>query len=105
MSELKAAHDDHGGGFATYMVVFAALSLFTAISFVVNRIYPPPHFQGAAIILGVAIVKAFLVALIFMHLKWDWSRLYFLIIPAFILGAVLIIVLMPDMVLSWEYNP
>jgi caa(3)-type oxidase subunit IV len=99
------SHEAHGGSFATYMVVFAALTVFTAISFEVNRIYPPPHFQGAAIILGVAVVKAFLVALIFMHLKWDWSRLYFLIIPAFILGFVMIIVLMPDMVLSWDYYP
>ena len=85
------------------MVIFALLCIFTLISFVVNRFYPPPSLQGAAIILGVASLKAFLVCLIFMHLRWDWKKVYFLIVPAMILGAVVVVCLMPDMVLSWDY--
>ncbi len=52
------------------------------------------------LILGVAIIKATLVAWIFMHLKWDWRLLYYLIIPAFILGAMMMVVLMPDILLG-----
>jgi hypothetical protein len=36
-----------------------------------------------------------------MHLKWDWGRLYFLIIPVFILGAMMMMVLLPDLVFAW----
>jgi len=88
-----------------YLVVFAALSVFTAISFFVNAIFPKHSMTAAGIIMAVAVVKAFLVGLIFMHLKWDWSKLYFMIVPAFILGAMLMMVLMPDFVLAWQQGP
>jgi cytochrome c oxidase subunit 4 len=58
--------------------------------------------QSFALILGVAVVKATLVGMYFMHLKLDWGRLYFLIVPAFILGTMMMIVLMPDIVLGWR---
>ena len=97
-----AAHA--GPDFRLYLIVFAALSVFTLLSFVVNWAEHAFGFSsqtGATIIMGIAIIKATLVAMIFMHLKWDWSRLYFLIIPAFILGAMMMMVLMPDIVLAW----
>jgi len=102
MTEPHGPENHHGPTFAAYMVVFAALSIFTAISFIVNMFYPPPSHQGATIIMGVAVVKAFLVGLIFMHLKYDWAKLYFMIVPAFILGAMMMIVLMPDIVIDWN---
>ena len=55
------------------------------------------------IILGVAVVKAALVGYIFMHLVSDWRKLYFMIFPAFILGAMMMIVLLPDIVLAWQH--
>ncbi len=97
-----AAHA--GADFRLYLIIFAALSVFTLLSFVVNWAEHQFGFSpqtGATIIMGIAIIKATLVAMIFMHLKWDWSRLYFLIIPAFILGAMMMMVLMPDIVLAW----
>lgn len=99
----SSEHADHGGSSGLYLLIFALLTLLTLVSFIVNRFYPPPNFNGAAIILGVATLKAFLVCLVFMHLRWDWSKLYFLIIPAFLLGAVVIVCLIPDMVSSWDY--
>src|SRR4051794_40901938 len=82
----------HGPNFAIYMVIFGALSIFTLISFVVNHFLPPPSMLGAGIIMGVAVVKAVLVGMIFMRLKWDWAKLYFMIVPAFILGAMMMFV-------------
>jgi cytochrome c oxidase subunit 4 len=96
----------HGPNVQAYLVVFGALSIFTLVSFLANWMaHPDVHwisrFTSFAIILGVAVVKACLVGIYFMHLKWDWGRLYFLIIPAFILGAMMGMVLLPDIVLAW----
>src|SRR5262245_26810988 len=98
-------HGDHGGPslFKLYMIVAVALSVFTATSFVFNsmaRAGSITHFTSFVLILSVAIIKATLVAMYFMHLKWDWSLLYFLIIPAFILGTMMMVVLMPDILLG-----
>lgn len=103
--------DDHGHGghagpsFRAYMMVAGALAVFTAASFVVNKFVRDdvlePHI-GFTIILGVAVCKALLVGAVFMHLRWDWGKLYYMIIPAFILGTMMMMVLMPDIVISWR---
>lgn len=96
-----AAHGHHAGpGIKAYMGVFAALSVFTAVSFIFYEALPKD--QSFILILLVAVAKALLVGAIFMHLVLDWGKIYYLIVPAFILGALLIIVLMPDIVLGWH---
>lgn len=106
MTDTHASESPHGPNVTAYLGVFAALSIFTVMSFIFNgmvRSEPPALTReaGFALILGVAVIKAFLVALIFMHLKWDWGRLYFMIIPVMVLGVLLIVVLLPDIVLIW----
>jgi cytochrome c oxidase subunit 4 len=100
---MTPSHDSehHGPGYQAYMVVFLALSVFTAISFLVNATVGR-NLTGLTIILAVAIVKAILVGLYFMHLVVDWGRLYYLIFPTFILAAMFITVLLPDIVLAWH---
>jgi len=103
MTEAHEAH--HGPDFKAYVVVFGALSIFTVLSFLFNsmaRADTISHTTSFLLILGVAIIKATLVGLYFMHLKFDWSRLYFLIIPAVILATLLVVVLLPDIVLGWH---
>jgi cytochrome c oxidase subunit IV len=86
------------------MIVAAALAIFTSVSFIVNSFVRDhviePH-VGFTIILGVAVCKALLVGAVFMHLRWEWGKLYFMIVPAFILGTMMMMVLMPDAVISW----
>src|SRR5262245_12067237 len=99
--------DHHGPNFRAYMVVGLALSGFTVVSFLCN--YWVRHDVMSAltafiIILTVAIVKATLVGMYFMHLKYEWAKLYFMIIPAFILGAMMMIVLMPDILVAWHHD-
>ncbi len=97
-----AAHDLR---VKAYFTVFIALSVFTAVSFVANWAAHHDYissFTSFAIILGVAIIKAFLVGLIFMHLNFDWGRVYFIIVPIFILGVMMMMVLMPDIVIAWQ---
>jgi cytochrome c oxidase subunit 4 len=112
MSEVDAKHDivdgHPGPTFMTYLVIFGALSVFTAISFAVNAVFGIGSHTGMAIIMLVAVCKATLVIMFFMHLKYEWMKLYFLIIPVAILGVMMMIVLMPDIVYgphSWPNVP
>jgi caa(3)-type oxidase subunit IV len=96
----------HGPNVRAYFMVFGALAVFTALSFIVRDVFEE-HFHlnstaGMFIILAVAVIKACLVGAIFMHLTWDWSKLYFMIVPAFILAPMMMIVLLPDIVLAWK---
>ncbi|HEY1379524.1 MAG TPA: cytochrome C oxidase subunit IV family protein [Gemmataceae bacterium] len=102
------AHAVHAHGPADtrpYIVIFVLLCCFTAVSFIVNVFVRGGHIAagtGFVIILGVAVVKALCVAIYFMHLKWDWGRLYFLIIPALVLAPMLVLALLPDLVIYWS---
>jgi len=92
----------HGGhGMQPYLVVFGALSIFTAVSFMAYEW--TPRNVSFLIILIVAVVKAVLVGIYFMHLKQDWGKVFFMIIPCFILAMLLVVVLLPDIVLAWHY--
>jgi caa(3)-type oxidase subunit IV len=105
-TSTPAVHaEHHGPNVGAYLAVFGALSVFTALSFVFNtmaRHDAISHLTSFFLILGVAIIKALLVAAIFMHLKWDFRKLYILIVPALVLGPLLVIVLLPDIVLAWR---
>ena len=78
---------------------FAILALAGSIFYIAHHI---AAMTGFIIILSVAVVKALLVCAYFMHLKWDWSRLYFVIIPALVLAPMLVFALTPDLVLYWQ---
>ena len=98
-------HAHHGPNVQAYLVIGGALAIFTAVSFVVNGMVRGKYIEvmvGFAIILGVAVVKSLLVALYFMHLKYDWRKVAFFIIPALILGTMFFFVFMPDIVLAWH---
>ncbi len=104
----EAHDDDHGRMVRLYLSVFVALAFFTLASFVANFAASEDRqwiSKGVsfAIVLGVAVIKACLVGYIFMHLMADWRKLYFMIFPAFILGAMMMFVFLPDMVLAWMH--
>ncbi len=56
------------------------------------------------LIVLVAIIKAVCVASVFMHLKFDWGRLYCIVIPVSILAVMMVIVLLPDIVIGWHHG-
>jgi heme/copper-type cytochrome/quinol oxidase subunit 4 len=99
-----AAHDLR---VKAYFTVFIALSIFTAISFLANEAVRQKWIglhTSVIIIMVVAVIKAFLVGLIFMHLNFDWGKVYFIIVPIFILGVMMMMVLMPDIVIPWQQS-
>ena len=102
-------HDDHAGpNFQTYLYVFYALAICTAISFVSNYFIAQQmgrEFTSATIIMIVAVIKASLVAAIFMHLKFDWSKLYCIILPVCVVTVMMVIILSIDATLAWHAYP
>ena len=40
-----------------------------------------------------------------MHLKQDWGKVYFIVIPVSIMSVMMIIVFMPDILLAWHHVP
>ena len=98
-------HDEHAGpSFQTYLFVFYALSVCTALSFFVN--FALGHnLTSAGIIMIVAVVKASMVAAIFMHLKFDWGKLYCIILPVCVVTVMMVIILSIDATLAWHAYP
>ena len=106
MTDHSDTHGHAGPTIRTYLVIFGALLVFTVVSFAVNvaeRQEMVTRATGFVIILSVAVCKALLVAMYFMHLMFDWKRLYFMIIPVMVLGVMMIVVLLPDIVLGWHH--
>jgi cytochrome c oxidase subunit 4 len=106
MADSHGSESHAGPTLQLYLVIAAALGVFTAVSFIVNSLVRGESLSqntGFTIILGVAVCKAMLVGAFFMHLKFEWGKLYFLIIPAFILGLMMMLVLLPDAVIAWHY--
>ncbi len=97
------AHADAGPSFGTYIGIFVVLSICTLLSFVVNWLMGQNH-ASMAVIMVIAVIKALCVAAIFMHLKFEWGKLYFIIIPVVILGVMMMLVLMPDIVIDWHHE-
>lgn len=109
MNHDESAHDhaapaqghgeDHGDLFKIYFMVFGALAVLTGVSFGIYELLG----QGQSslwIIMFVSAVKATLVAVIFMHLKWDWGRVFGIMIPVVVMAVMMIIVLLPDIVFA-----
>lgn len=89
-------HDDHGG-LGKYGVVFLCLCALTACSFMTTQSWW--HFEKAPtwiFMMGVSCVKAMLVILFFMHLKWEANWKYVLTIPAAMMSVFLVLMLIPD---------
>jgi cytochrome c oxidase subunit 4 len=102
MADSHGHEGHHGPTFNIYLAVFGALCVFTAVSFVVNAIYGLGSMTGMTIIMLVAVVKATLVTMYFMHVKYDWGKLFFLIIPLVVLAMMMMVVLLPDTVMAWR---
>ena len=65
-------HADVSKHVKLYLCVFAALAAGTVLTVAAAQL-PVSHTVGVAIALGIATVKASLVELIFMHLRWEQS--------------------------------
>ena len=98
MADSHAHHDDHShGGLGKYWVVFLALCALTTCSFATQfESWPFEKAPTWIFMMGVSCVKAMLVILFFMHLKWEANWKYVLTIPAGMMSVFLVLMLVPD---------
>jgi cytochrome c oxidase subunit 4 len=100
--EPAETHDASHGGVGKYIAVFVALCVLTGMSFFTytdfwkQKIAPGAPQVAWAFMLAVACVKASLVILFFMHLKYEKSWKYVLTIPTAMMAIFLILMLVPD---------
>ena len=69
---MADAHADVSSHIKVYLLVFAALAVGTIITVAASRVDFGGH-VNVVVALVIAVVKASLVAAIFMHLKWEKS--------------------------------
>jgi cytochrome c oxidase subunit 4 len=78
-----------------YMLVFAGLAILTAIELGVAFL----GFSEIAtilILLALAVWKAMLVALYYMHLRWEPRRLYLMVLAPLPLAVILVMVVLTE---------
>ncbi len=92
------------GHYKTYWTVFIVLCVCTAVSFVFNTLLGQTGLS-AALISVVAIIKAALVVMIFMHLTTDWKKVAAIMIPVLIMCVMTVIILSIDQALAWHAYP
>jgi cytochrome c oxidase subunit IV len=99
-------HDEDPTHYRMYVGVFAALCVATFTSFLVNQLIGAHNpTLNASLIAAVSIVKAGLVAWIFMHLAADWRRVYGIMLPVVIMAVMMTIILSIDAALVWHHLP
>jgi caa(3)-type oxidase subunit IV len=102
---------EHHGSDTLYLKVFGILVVCTVISFLtVMRFWVDNlgETSGHTLVMLVAVFKATLVAMFFMHLRQDWFRsvlrpylyLGMMVVGALIMGTILICALLPDQTFS-----
>lgn len=80
-----------------FAVIFAILLGLTILSFgVANSSLMDQPVRGWTAMLVISVAKAMLVIVFFMHLKWESNWKFVLTIPAAVMSALLVLVLIPD---------
>lgn len=80
-----------------FAVIFAILLGLTILSFgVANSSLMDHPVRGWTAMLVISVAKAILVIVFFMHLKWESNWKFVLTIPAAVMSALLVLVLIPD---------
>jgi len=83
-----------------YFLIFFALLILTGVTVGVAFVTFPSELINVLIALAVAIVKGTLVALFFMHLKFEGKLIYLIVIVPLILCVLIIFALIPDILLT-----
>jgi cytochrome c oxidase subunit 4 len=98
MSETNLTHDQEMAveSHAPYIKVWLALAVFTAIEYFYAHLFKDAFTSLVVGLMFWAVIKASLVGWYFMHLKFEGRWVYYMLIPAGILAAVLTLALIPD---------
>lgn len=111
MSEKNLTHDQEmavESNTAQYKRIFWVLAFFTACEYFYAKIFANHAFLVLVLgLMTMAIIKATLVGLYFMHLKFEGKWVYGMLVPAGILALILTFALAPDVAMQpiTEENP
>lgn len=90
-------HDDHGGSLKLYwgiaLVLLIATLIEVGLSYALQEIWPVSGGVLGGTMMGIALVKAMLVIMYYMHLKYEPKILWVIFTIPFILVTLLVIVL------------
>jgi cytochrome c oxidase subunit 4 len=101
LAQIDHAHgDDHAGHVRTYLRVFVSLAIFTAIEYFYAKWFKDAFIVLVLGLLTWATIKATLVGLYFMHLKYEGKWVLGMLVPAGILAVVLVCALIPDIAMQ-----
>jgi cytochrome c oxidase subunit 4 len=100
MAETYATHEqqERAEAEAPYLKVWGALLVLTVAEYLWARFLAGSTAALVGGLLAMAAVKAALVALYFMHVKFEGRWIYGLIAPVVFMAAVVVLGLVPDMV-------
>ena len=79
-----------------YVMILVWLAVFTGLELIAAEVIAEPT-SKLIILVGLAITKAALVALYFMHLKYEKSTLMVIAFTPMLICAFLVFMLMPDL--------
>jgi len=89
---MAESHTDHG---PSYMAIFWYLAVLTVVEIAVIFM-PIPKLAIGVMLVAMACAKAALVALYFMHLRFETRTLGYIALTPVLIGALLVLVLLPD---------
>ena len=90
---MANAHEHHE---PNYMNIFWALTVLTIIEVIVPSMGFLPKFQNAVVLVLLAVIKATLVALYFMHLRFEKKMLGAIALTPMAICVFLVFMLLPD---------
>ncbi len=85
---------------APYLKVWVALLVLTVLEYGYARLLAGGFHVLLVGLLVLALIKAVLVGMYFMHVRFEGRWVYFFIVPVTILAAILVIALVPDIALE-----
>ena len=90
---MAESHAEHHG--PSYMAIFWYLAVLTVVEIGVIFL-PIPKVAIAVLLVAMASAKAILVALYFMHLRFETKTLGYIALTPVVIGVLLVLVLLPD---------
>ena len=90
---MAESHAEHHG--PSYMAIFWYLAVLTVVEIGVIFL-PIPKVAIAVLLVSMASAKAILVALYFMHLRFETKTLGYIALTPVVIAVLLVLVLLPD---------
>ncbi len=90
---MAESHAEHHG--PSYMAIFWYLAVLTVVEIAVIFL-PIGKLAIGVLLVSLASAKAALVALYFMHLRFETKTLGYIALTPILIGALLVLVLLPD---------